>query len=671
MKRGWAWLCAWPNFLDRSLVMELKQILNEIKKQNAQLSWEGTFEEYFNMVVADPRLARLSHQRVYDAIQDAGTMTNRLGLKQYSLFADELFGVERAISQVVEYFSAAARGLDTRKRILLLMGPPASGKTTLANLLKTGLEAYTRADAGALYAIQGCPMQEEPLHLIPPEFREELKQKYYLSITGNLCPHCRWMLKDVYHGEIDKVKVTRVVLSEEMGIGVGTFVATDPGSQDLARLTGNVGVDVAGEDRIENFGKTFQLNGELNVANRGIMEFIEMFKLDERFLAVLLVLTEEHKIKAPGSGTIYADEAIIAHSNEAEYESMVSDKKTEGLQDRIMVVRIPYNLRVSEETRIYKKLLAKVDLKGTHIAPLSLPVASIFAVLSRLQPSERFGMSLVKKMRLYDGQFVERFSLKDVEELQEESPREGMIGISPRYVINQISRAVSRSGVNCLDPIDLLQTLWEGLEQSTTLAREERKRLYDLFQDTRREYDELAKREIQKAFVEKFDDAANSLIQNYVEGVIAYEANPDGHEKRIGYQANINGTNERMMRSLERLIDVQDYDVETFRHEIHALVEPLKKSELPVDYRIDARLEEAVVRKLCPDLRQVARVLSGDASSNAELSNSKKEVMRRLIQERGYEKECAQRLVEHVNHLLNSNERSRSSLPKALRWLQG
>lgn len=651
--------------------MELKQILNEIKKQNAQLSWEGTFEEYFNMVVKEPDIARLSHQRVYDAILDAGTTTNRLGLKGYSLFADELFGLERGISQVVEYFGAAARGLDTRKRILLLMGPPASGKTTLANLLKKGIETYTRTDKGALYAIEGCPMQEEPLHLIPPEFRAELKQKYGLSITGSLCPHCRWMLKDVYHGEIDKVKVTRVVLSEEMGIGVGTFVATDPGSQDLARLTGDVGSEIVGEDRIENFGRTFQLNGELNVANRGIMEFIEMFKLDERFLAVLLVLTEEQKIKAPGSGTIYADEAIIAHSNEAEYESMVSDKKTEGLQDRIMVVRIPYNLRVSEEARIYKKLLAKVDLKGTHIAPLSLPVASIFAVLSRLQPSERFGMSLVKKMRLYDGQFVERFSLKDVQELQDESPREGMIGISPRFVINQISRAVSRSGVNCLDPIDLLQTLWEGLEQSTTLAREEQKRLYTLFQDTRREYDELAKRDLQKAFVENFDHVANSMIREYIEGIKAYMANPDGHKKQIGIQSNEDGRNERMMRSLERLIDVQDYDVESFRHDIYRKVEPLQKAGLPVDYRMDARLEEATIRKLCPDLRQVARVINGEAPSDAELTNNKKQVIRRLIEERGYEIECAQRLVKHVDRLLNSNNRSRSSLPKALRWLQG
>jgi serine protein kinase len=648
--------------------MELKEILTEIKKKEEQLSWEGTFAEYFEMAVKNPALTRLAHARLYDAIFAAGTSTGRLGQKQYSLFSDELFGIEDTIEQVVEYFSSAGRRLDTRKRILLLIGPPASGKSTLVNLIKKGLENYTRTDQGAVYAIQGCPMQEEPLHLIPPEFRQELREKYGLYIEGELCPHCRWMLNEVYDGNIDEVKVRRISLSESMGIGIGTFVATDPGSQDLTRLTGSQETSEMEGDRLESFGKAFRLNGELDVANRGLMEFIEMFKLDERFLAVLLVLTEEQKIKAPGYGTIYADEAIIAHSNEAEYQSMVDNKKTEGLQDRLMVVRVPYNLRVSDEKQIYEKLLANVDLKGTHIAPLSLDVASIFAVLSRLEPPQKFGMSLIQKLRLYDGQYVERFTAEDARDMHEQSPREGFIGVSPRFVINQISRAVSHPEVNCLDPMDLLQTLWEGVSQSTTLAQEEQERLDKLFLETRKEYDEMAKREVQKAFVEGFDKAAIELVQEYVKDAETYLANPNGHTTLMGEPSD---NKEKFMRSLERVIDVQDYLKDDFRREIFTQAKRLEKAGMKITYDFDARLEEAVIRKLCPSTREMGRVLGPQSEQNPEFMAKRQEVQQRLVRERGYQADCAHSLIEHVSQLLNESARQKSSLPKALRWLRG
>jgi serine protein kinase len=648
--------------------MELKEILDEIKKKEQQLSWEGTFAQYFEMAVKNPELTRLAHARIYDAILAAGTSTGRLGQKQYALFSDELFGIEDTIEQVTEYFGSAGRRLDTRKRILLLIGPPASGKSTLVNLIKKGLEDFTRTDQGAVYAIQGCPMQEEPLHLIPPEFRQELREKYGLSIEGELCPHCRWMLNEVYGGNIEKVKVRRISLSESMGIGIGTFVATDPGSQDLTRLTGSQDASEMNGNRLESFGKAFRLNGELNVANRGLMEFIEIFKLDERFLAVLLVLTEEQKIKAPGYGTIYADEAIVAHSNEAEYQSMVDNKKTEGLQDRLMVVRVPYNLRMSDEKQIYEKLLSNVDLKGTHIAPLSLDVASIFAVLSRLVAPQKFGMSLIQKMRLYDGQYVERFTAEDAREMHEQSPREGFIGVSPRFVINQISRAVSHPEVNCLDPMDLLQTIWEGIGQSTTLVQEDQDRLDKLFFETRKEYEQMAKREVQKAFIEGFDKAAIDLVHNYIKNAEAYLKNPNGHTSLMGEPGD---NAETFMRSLERVIDVQDYLKDDFRREILTQAKRLEKAEMKISYDFDARLEEAVIRKLCPSDRDMGRVLGPQSEQNPEFMAKRQEVEQRLVRERGYQADCAGSLVEHVSQLLNENRRQKSSLPKALRWLRG
>lgn len=650
--------------------MELKEMLVQIREEEKQLSWEGTFADYFEMATREPRISRLAHARIYDMILDAGTKTGRLGQQEYSLFANDLFGIEKTIQQVVDYFAAATRRLETRKRILLLMGPPATGKTTLANIIKHGLEEYTRSEKGALYAIQGCPIQEEPLHLIPQKYRPEIYEKYGLYIEGDLCPHCRWTLEKIYKGNIDKVRVQRVYVSESMGVGIGSFVATDPGSEDISRLVGSVDTGLVSSDRLESFGQAFHLNGELEISNRGLMEFVEIFKLDERFLGMLLVLTEEQKIKARGYGTIYADEAIIAHSNETEYKNTVSHKETEALQDRIMMIKVPYNLRVSEEVRIYQKLLEQVDLRGIHISPLCLPVASIFAVLSRLEAPQKFGMSLVKKMRLYDGQQVDNYTPKDAEEMHDQAPREGMFGISPRFVIDQIARSTSKPGVECLDPIDLLMTMWEGIEQSTSLSQEEHDRLYTLFQDTRREYEEMATREVQKAFVDEFDRAANALIKKYVETINANfnEIEQNKHHNGSGQKSEME---KKFMRSLERMINIQDYDAENFRREIQSKAELLKNSKFPVNTKLDARLEEAVIRQLCPTASAIARILDTPKNLDSENETKRNEVIRRLVRERGYEEGCAKKLLDQVATSIGSNRKSRSSLPKALRWLHG
>lgn len=646
--------------------MQLEQILQEIKEKESRLTWEGTFAEYFQKVVEDPGLARLAHARIHDAIHHAGVSQGRLGHTQYDLFAGQLFGIEDTIAQIVEYFDSAARRLETRKRILLLVGPPASGKSTIVNLLKRGLENYTRAGSGATYAIKGCPMQEEPLHLIPPEFRGELENKYGLHIEGHLCPHCRWTLKEQYNGEIDQVKVQRVTLSESMGIGIGTFVAGDPSSQVLSRLTGSLDESATGSDRMETFGKAYRLNGELNVANRGLMEFVEIFKLDERFLAVLLELTEDQKIKAPGYGTIYADEAVLAHTNMAEYESLVQNQKTAGLQDRLVVVRVPYNLRVSDEQRIYEKLLANVDLKGTHMSPLCLPVASIFAVLSRLEPPQKFGMSMAQKLRLYDGQYVDRYTQEDAADLHAQAAGEGFMGVSPRFVINQISRAVSREQVECLDPLDLLKTLWDGLRQSTSLARAENDRLEQLFMETRQQYDEMAKREVQKALVDDYDATATQMVRRYVQGVKDYVQNPEDYTHRMGHT---NGNLGGFMQSLERLVDVQDYNEDDFRRDIAAIAARLEAAGLPLDDRLDPRLEEAIRRKLCPGFREMTQVLAPRDGGDPEIRDQQKAIYHRLVAERGFETHCARRLVEHVTGLLTQGTHTRTPFSKALDWI--
>ncbi|MGC8835207.1 MAG: PrkA family serine protein kinase, partial [Armatimonadota bacterium] len=447
--------------------------LSEYREQEQRINWEGSFAEYCELVKRNPQIAQLSHARIYNMIMSAGVEEGPDGLPRYKFFTHELFGLEKPLQQIVEYFSSAAQRLEVRKRILLLMGPVGGGKSTIVNMLKRGLEAYTRTDAGAVYAIKGCPMHEEPLHLIPEALREEVGRELGVYIEGDLCPACRFMVEHEYNGCVEDVRVQRVVFSEKNRVGIGTFTPSDPKSQDISELVGGVDLSKIGEVGVESDPRAYRFDGELNIANRGIMEFIEMLKCDEKFLYVLLTLSQEQNIKTGRFSMIYADEVVISHTNENEYNAFVANKRSEALQDRIILVKVPYNLRVSEEVKIYEKLLKQSALRDVHIAPHTLEVASIFAVLSRLQPSQKAGMSLMKKLKLYNGDDVDGFKQKDVRELQEEAPREGMEGISPRYVINRLSNALAKTGVTCINPIMALRALRDGLEQHTSIPPSE------------------------------------------------------------------------------------------------------------------------------------------------------------------------------------------------------
>ena len=290
--------------------MSLENIFAESEREGSRYAWEGSFADYLRMVVDNPSLSRLSHSVIYEAILSEGIDTTPDGEPIYGLFKDQIFGLERALDRIVQYFAASAQRLEVRKRILLLLGPPAAGKSSIVDLLKRVLERYTRTEAGAVYAIRGCPMQEEPLHLIPPRLRPELQDQYGIYVEGHLCPRCRYVLRTEYNGKVSEMPVTRVTLSEQDAIGIGYYVATNPNPSD-ALLVGSVDTSQLDGDRIEVAGKAFRLDGELNIANRGMMESVEMFKADWHLLTTLLGLAQEQLIKMEKFGSIYADEAII------------------------------------------------------------------------------------------------------------------------------------------------------------------------------------------------------------------------------------------------------------------------------------------------------------------------------------------------------------------------
>ena len=480
------------------------EILNKIKRyreEEERLKWEGTFAEYLEIVKERPIVAQSAHSRVYNMIKSAG-ITEKDGKKIYHFFGKEIFGLEEAMERLVEeYFHPAAKRIDVRKRILLLMGPVSGGKSTIVTLLKRGLEEYTRTDEGAVYAIKGCPMHEDPLHLIPHHLRDDFYKEYGIRIEGSLSPLNTMRLETEYGGRIEDVMVERIFFSEDKRVGIGTFSPSDPKSQDIADLTGSIDFSTIAEYGSESDPRAYRFDGELNKANRGIMEFQEMLKSDEKFLWHLLSLTQEGNFKAGRFALISADELIVAHTNEAEYRSFIANKKNEALHSRIIVMPIPYNLKVSAEEKIYEKMIKQSDMKDIHIAPHALRVAAIFSVLTRLKKPKRQGIDIVKKMKLYDGESVEDRNQIDVEELKKEYPDEGLSGIDPRYVINRISSAIIRKEVKSINALDVLRSLKEGLDQHPSITQEDREKYLNYISIGRKENDEIGKREGQKAFV--------------------------------------------------------------------------------------------------------------------------------------------------------------------------
>ena len=630
--------------------MDLVKRLEEYRDRERGLMWEGTFAQYFEIASKRPQVARLSHERIYHMIMDAGTETTRTGEPHYTFYSQEIFGIEKPLQQIVDYFHSAAQRLEVRKRVLLLMGPVGGGKSTIVYLIKRGLEAYSRTDEGAIYAIRDCPMHEEPLHLIPVDLRPDVEKEFGLYVEGDLCPHCRFMIDNQYRGHIEDVPVKRITFSEKYRVGVGTFTPSDPKSQDISELVGGIDLSTIGEVGVESDPRAYRFDGELNIANRGIMEFVEMLKTDEKFLYVLLTLSQEQNIKTGRFSMIYADEVVVSHTNEHEYQAFVGNKKSEALQDRIILVKVPYNLRVSDEIKIYEKLLKQSALQNVHIAPYTLHIASVFAVLTRLEPSKKAGMSPMKKLRLYDGEDIEDFKQKDIKELQEEAVREGMDGISPRYVINRLSNALIKQNVTCINPIDALRALRDGLDQHTSITREERDRYLNFISEARKEYDEMARKEVQRAFVYSYEESARTLLNNYLDNVEAYCNKTRLRDPITDEEME---PDEQLMRSIEEQIGITENAKRSFREEILIRISSLARKGLTFEYTSHERLKEAIEKKLFADLRDVVKITTSARTPDKEQLRKINEVVNRLMTEHGYCHVCANEILRYTGSLLN------------------
>lgn len=622
--------------------------LESYQEQQEKLRWEGSFSEYVQKVVENPKIVRSAHKLAYDAL------TSRPDF--FTTGPNALYGAEKATDKFIDVLKGGAEGLEVRKRIILLIGPPGSGKSTLVNGTKRGIEEFSKTDEGASYQIKDCPMQEEPLHLVPTEARGLFEEKLGVHIEGDLCPDCNQKYgKKPLSDRLSEVKVERFAFAEKDRKGIGTFKPSDPKSQDMTELVGSVDLSKLGEIGSASDARAYRFDGELNVANRGVMEFVEMLKSDERFLYSLLDLTQDRVIKAPRFANIYADEVILAHTNMTEYNNYVNNPKNEALKDRMYVIEVPYNLKVSEEKKIYEKLIKdsdKIKKSEIHMNPHTLEVAANFAVLSRLEESKKAGMTKLKKLKIYDGQEADGVSQRDLKELQEEIPTEGMRGISPRYIIDSLSTALIEKDKKCLTPLDAIRSLRDNMEHhphTRDLKQEEKDKIRENINTVKREFDEVAKKEIQTAFIYSYEDTARSLATNYLANMDAYVTNHKVLDPITGEETPVD---EQLLRSIEVHINISENGKQEFRREIMNRIGSKALRNERFDYTDHPRLKQAIEKKLFADMKDIVKLTTSSRVPNEDQQKRLGEVQERLMQERGFCDHCSGELIRYAGNLL-------------------
>jgi serine protein kinase len=644
------------------------------------LHWEGSFEDYLEIVQNDPKVTRTAFQRIYDMIVSYGRedyTANREELVHYSFFddpfengRDAVFGLDRPLMDLVRMFESAARHYGTERRVLLLHGPVGTAKSTIVRLLKKGLEAYSRTDDGRLYSftwiLEGeermdCPMHEEPLHLIPVELRTAVLDELQLSIDGrpieienDLCPACRFIFNDLLSKNngnwlevLNHVKVKRLLLSEKDRVGIGTFQPRDEKNQDSTELTGDINYRKIAEYGSDSDPRAFNFDGELNIANRGLVEFIEILKLDVAFLYDLLTASQEHKIKPKKFAHTDIDEVILGHTNEAEYRRLLNNEYMEALRDRTIKIDIPYVTRFSDEVKIYQRDFNERRVTGKHIAPHTLEIAALWAVLTRLEEPKRAGLTLLQKLKLYDGRALPGFTEDSVIELQAEAKQEGMVGISARYIQDKLSNVlVSNQGADCINPFMLIRELETGLKHHSLITSEDqRKRYRELLSVVRSEYDEIVKHEVQRAITA--DEAAiKRLSGNYIDNIKAYTQK---QKVRNPYTGQDEAPDERMMRSIEEKIEIPESRKDDFRREIMNYIGALSLDGKSFSWDSNERLRRALEMKLFEDQKDsikltslVSNVIDGETQEKIDVVKS------RMVKNMGYCDVCASDLLNYV-----------------------
>ncbi len=643
------------------------------------LGWTGTFEQYLDIVRENPRVTRNAWQRMYDMVLTHGTeeyVEFKKRVVRYKLFddpidhgKDAIFGIDVHLMKLVQVLKSGARGYGPEKRVLLLHGPVGSAKSTIVRLLKKGVEYYSRTPDGALYSFEwkddtedggwiADPVHDEPLKLIPDEFRGAVAKElsgddFRVQIKGELSPVSRFMYRkkmEEYDGDwsrvVQDVRIKRIVLSEKDRVGIGTFQPKDEKNQDSTELTGDVNYRKIAIYGTDSDPRAFNFDGEFHVANRGVIEFVEVLKLDVAFLYDLLTASQEHKIKPKKFAQCDIDEVIIGHTNEPEYRKLQNNEFMEALRDRTIRIDIPYCTRLDNEMKIYEKDFNNERVEGKFIAPHTVEMAAMWAILTRLEDPKKANLTLLQKLKLYNGRSLPGFTEDNVKELRKETKREGMEGISPRYIQDKISNSLVKDTHDTINPFMVLNELEAGMRHHSLVADEElRKKYRELLGEVKKEYENIVKMEVQKA-ISADEEAIARLSANYIDNIKAYTQKEKVKNKFTG---GYEEPDERLMRSIEEKIDIPESRKDDFRREIMNFIAALALDGKTFDWQSNERLRTALEAKLFEDQKDSIKLSSLVSNVMDEATQEKIDVVKtRLIRDYGYNDESATDILSFV-----------------------
>ena len=612
--------------------------------------FSGNLGEYLKKLEEDAGIAQLAHKRLYEAIAEKGItrmspadarcskLFGGAELKTYDHFQGKFFGMERSLAKIMRFLRSASLKGEESRQVLLLLGPVGAGKSALMEHIKLVLE-----ECEPMYHIEGCPIHEEPLHLVPRSLRDQFQKIYGLRIEGDLCPVCRYKLKEDFGNDYTLMPIAQSSFSVRGRRGVGVVPPMDANSQDVTILIGSE--DISKLDLYpEDDPRVLSLNGAFNVGNRGIVEFVEVFKNEIEFLHTMITATQEKSIPSPGKGPmIYFDGVILAHCNEAEWNKFKSDNTNEAILDRIVRVDIPYCLEFSEEQKIYEKMLGLSDFDG-HIAPHTLAVAAMFAVLSRLHPSNK--VDALTKMKLYDGsEVIEKGQVKkiDINDLRDEARGEGMTGISTRFIMKAIDSALSDSDKNMVTPVSIREALIRQVKDQIVVEDDRGRYLDFLGKTLHDEYLNILEKEITKAFVSAYDEQAESLFNNYLDHAEAYV---NMATVKDGITNEEIAPDESFLSSIEEQIGIIGTAKENFRVDITAFMFSKLRRGQKVDWKSYAPLREAIESKLTSSVKQISRIVTKSKSRDKKQQGKYNEMVKTLIDDYGYNEASAEEVIK-------------------------
>jgi serine protein kinase len=610
---------------------------------------EGCRDDPMMYATAPERLlAAIGEPKFIDTSRDArfGRIFMNRTIRTYPAFS-EFFGMEETIERIVSFFRHAAQGLEERKQILYLLGPVGGGKSSLAERLKALMEAHP------IYVLKAgdqiSPIFENPLGLFDPEqMGPVLEERYGIPrrrVTGLMSPWCLKRL-DEFRGDLSRFRVVKLNPSRLRQIAIAKTEPGDENNQDISSLVGKVDIRKL-ETLSQNDPDAYSYSGGLNRANQGLLEFVEMFKAPIKMLHPLLTATQEgNYVGTENIGAIPFSGVILAHSNEAEWQSFKNNKNNEAFLDRIYMIKVPYCLRVTEEQRIYEKLIQGSELAGAPCAPSTLEMLARFSVLSRLR--EHQNSNLFSKMRVYDGE-----SLREVDprarSLQEYKDTagvdEGMDGVSTRFAFKVLAATYNHDTTEIsADPVHLMYVLEQSIRREQLPDDVEKRYREFIKAELAPRYAEFIGHEIQKAYLESYHDYGQNLFDRYVDYADAWIEDQDFKDPDTGQLLNRELLNQELTK-IEKpagIANPKDFRNEVVKFVLRSRAGREGRNPSWTSYE---KLREVIEKRMFSQVEDLLPVISFGSKKDGETEKKHTEFVERMIA-KGYTERQVRRLVE-------------------------